>query len=252
MIVIKVGGNDLGKPAFLAGFAQAVAGLSKRPVIVHGGGRGTTLLMKQFGLEARFLEGLRVTDEQTLELAIMGMIGQASTQLVQALVNEGLPALGLSGIDAALVTAEKLMIASGDLGAVGKPVAVAADRLRALLESDFLPCIAPISRGADGQLFNVNGDTVAQAVAGALQAETLIFLTNVPAVLRDGEPIATLTAEEVEQEIANGVIIGGMIPKTRGAVAAVEAGVERAIITNLTGLQAIAAGKPAGTAVVSG
>lgn len=250
MIVIKVGGNDLDKPSFLSGFAQVVATMPKRPAIVHGGGRGTTVLMKQFGLEARFLDGLRVTDAQTLQLAVMGMIGQASTMLVQALVNEGLPALGLSGVDAALVTAEKLMIGSGDLGAVGKPVAVAADRLRTLLKNDFLPCIAPISRGVDGQLFNVNADTVAQAIAVALQAEMLIFLTNVPAVLRDGEPITTLTPDEVEQEIANGVIIGGMIPKTRGAVAAVQAGVQRAIITNLTGLQAIAAGGSAGTAVM--
>ncbi len=251
MIVIKVGGNDLSKPDFLKGFAKAVADLSERPVIVHGGGRGTTDLMKKFGLQAKFLEGLRVTDAKTLELAIMGMIGQSSTQLVHALVNEGLPALGLSGIDAGLVTAEKLIIASGDLGAVGKPIAIDADRLFRLLKNDFLPCIAPISRGSDGQLFNINADTVAQAIAVGLEVETLIFLTNVPAVLRDGEPILTLTSKEVEQEIANGVIIGGMIPKTRGAVEAVQAGVQRAIITDLTGLQAITTGGTAGTVVVS-
>ena len=250
MMVIKVGGNDLSKPAFLSGFAKAVAGLPERPVIVHGGGHGTTLLMKQFGLKAKFLEGLRVTDAQTLELGIMGMIGQASTQLVQALVNEGLPALGLSGVDAGLVTAEKLIIASGDLGAVGQPVAVHAERLRRLLGNDFLPCLAPISRGADGQLFNVNADTVAQAIAVGLEAETLIFLTNVPAVLRNQKPISTLSPDEVEEEIANGVIISGMIPKTRAAVEAVQAGVQRAVITDLTGLQAIAAGGTAGTAVV--
>lgn len=251
MIVIKVGGNDLSNPTFLSGFAKAIVDLSERPVIVHGGGRGTTNLMKQFNLQAQFLEGLRVTDEKTLELAIMGMIGQSSTQLVHALVNEGLPALGLSGIDAGLVTAEKLIIASGDLGAVGQPVAVDTDRLLRLLKNDFLPCLAPISRGRDGQLFNINADTVAQAIAVELKAETLIFLTNVPAVLRDGEPISSLTPEQVEQEITNGVIIGGMIPKTRGAVEAVQAGVQRAIITDLTGLQAITTGGTAGTAVVS-
>lgn len=252
MIIIKVGGNDLDKEAFLGGFAQTVAGLSEPLVIVHGGGRGTTLLMEQFGLEARFLEGLRVTDAQALQLAIMGMVGQASMQLVQALVNEGVPALGLSGVDAGLVTVEKLVIASGDLGAVGKPVGVAVERLRALLDGGFVPCLAPISRSTAGKLFNVNADTVAQAVAVGLEANTLIFLTNVAAVLRDGEPLTTLTPQQVEQEIADGTIIGGMIPKTRGAVAAVEAGVKRAVITNLAGLQAITAGDAAGTSIVIG
>nr|MBA2390644.1 acetylglutamate kinase [Geodermatophilaceae bacterium] len=186
MIIIKVGGNELDNTGFREGFARAVAALGEWPVIVHGGGRGTSLLMERFGLEARFVQGLRVTDAQTLELAVMGMVGLASTLLVQALVKQGLPALGLSGVDAGLVTAERLSLPEGDLGAVGEPVAVNAARLRALFATGFLPCLAPISLSADGALLNVNADHVAQSVAAALDAELLIFLTNVPGVRLHG------------------------------------------------------------------
>lgn len=250
MLVIKVGGHELDNPEFLSGLARAVAALPEFPVIVHGGGRGTTMLVERFGLEARFVEGQRVTDAQTLELAVMGMVGQASTQLVSALVTAGLPALGLSGVDAALVTAEYMTVATGDLGAVGRPVQVDAVRLRALLAAGFLPCLAPISRARTGELLNVNADSVAQAVAAVLEAEQLVLLTNVPAVLRDGQPIARLTAAEVERDIANGTIAGGMIPKTRATLAALAAGVRRALITDLAGLTAVATGSSAGTTIV--
>ncbi|MDQ4075842.1 MAG: acetylglutamate kinase [Chloroflexota bacterium] len=250
MIVIKVGGNELDRPVFLEGFAEAVAMLGERPVIVHGGGRGTTMLMEQFGLEPRFVEGLRVTDAQTLELAVMGMVGQASMQLVQALTRVGLPALGLSGVDAGLVTARKLEVASGDLGAVGHPVAVDRARLVALRQAGFLPCVAPICCDDHGDLLNVNADSVAQSIAAALDADLLIFLTNVPAVRIGGRAKGMLTPEAVEQGIRDGEIAGGMIPKTRGAVSAVEAGVRRALITDLSGLRTIAQGAVAGTIIV--
>ncbi|MBA3532098.1 MAG: acetylglutamate kinase [Ardenticatenales bacterium] len=249
MIVIKVGGNELDNESFLRGFAQAVAALPEAPVIVHGGGRGTTMLMERFGLEARFVEGLRVTDAQTLELAVMGMVGQASMRLVQALVNAGVPALGLSGVDAGLVTAEPVTVAGGDLGAVGQPVAVASERLLALLNAGFVPCLAPISRGRDGALLNVNADAVAQAVAAALDAERLLFLTNVAAVTIDGQTVRILTPAEIDEAIQSGEISGGMIPKTRAAVAALQAGVRHALITDLAGLTAISQGHEAGTII---
>ncbi len=249
MIVIKVGGNELDNAGFLAGLADALGALPEPPVIVHGGGRGTSMLMERFGLEPRFVEGLRVTDAQTLELAVMGMVGQASTQLVQALCRAGLPALGLSGVDAALVTAERLRVAGGDLGAVGQPVAVDAARLHALRGAGFVPCLAPICRDASGALLNVNADAVAQSVAAALDAELLLFLTNVPAVKIEGAPVPLLTPAAIEREIARGEIVGGMIPKTRGAVAALDAGVRRVLITDLAGLTALARGDRAGTTI---
>jgi acetylglutamate kinase len=251
VIVIKVGGNELDDGDFLGAFARAVAALPERPVIVHGGGRGTTRLMERLGLEARFIEGQRVTDAQTLELTVMGLVGQASTQLVQALVNAGLPALGLSGVDAGFVVAEKTKVAGGDLGAVGRPVAVRVERLRALLDAGFVPCLAPVSHSQEGMLLNVNADYVAQAVAAALGAEMLVLLTNVPAVMIRGERVAVLTPQQVETEIESGEISGGMIPKTRGAVEAVGAGVRRALITDITGLHALARGEQAGTAIIS-
>lgn len=251
MIVIKVGGNELESAEFLQALAGAVAALPERPVIVHGGGLGTTRLMERLGLEARFLEGQRVTDLQTLELTVMGLVGQASTQLVQALVNGGLPALGLSGVDAGFVTAARTVVSGGDLGAVGKPIAVHAERLRVLVDAGFIPCIAPISLSEAGALLNVNADYVAQAVAAALDAEMLVLLTNVPAVRVCGERMALLTIEQVEAEIASGEISGGMIPKTRGAVEAVQAGVQRALITDIAGLLALARGEAAGTTIVS-
>lgn len=248
-IVIKVGGNELDNVDFVQGLAQSVAALPELPVIVHGGGRGTTMLMERFGVQAQFINGLRVTDAQTLELAVMGMVGQASMQVVNALVRAGVSAIGLSGADAALVTAQRLVVAEGDLGAVGQPIGVKGDAIQSLLDAGFLPCIAPICVDADGNLLNVNADHVAQAVAVALEAERLVFLTNVPAVSIAGREVATLTPDDVENYIASGDIAGGMIPKTRAAVAAVHAGVAAVLITNLAGLAAFGNGEVVGTTI---
>lgn len=250
MLVIKVGGKELENADFLVGLAGVVASLPRPPIIVHGGGKGTSQLAERLGVPSRFVDGLRVTDDATLEVAVMGLVGQASTQLVLALVNAGVPALGLSGVDAGLVTVEKLAHPGGDLGWVGRPVAVEAVRLRALLEAGFVPCLAPISRGVDGQLYNVNADHVAQAVAAALQAEALVFLTNVPGVLRNGQVMPRLTPEDVEILIKEGTVTEGMIPKVRSACQALEAGVRAVLITNLEGLRAWGQGVEAGTRVV--
>jgi acetylglutamate kinase len=250
VIVIKVGGNELDDAQFRAGLARVVASLSEKPVIVHGGGHGTTLLMDQFGLKPRFVDGLRVTDEQTLQLAIMGMVGQASMQLAQAFVSDGLPALGLSGADAGLVIAEPLESPGGDLGAVGRPVSVNVDRLRALLDNGFIPCLAPICIDRNGELLNVNADMVAQAVAAALEADLLVFLTNVAGVRVGGREAHALTPAEVEAAITSGDINGGMIPKTRAAAAAVSEGVRQTLIIDLEGLRAVARGEKAGTAII--
>jgi acetylglutamate kinase len=250
MIVIKVGGNELDDDYFLASLAQQVAALPEWPLIVHGGGRATSELMTRFGLVPRFVEGLRVTDPQTLDLVIMALVGQASTRLVAALAHAGVPAIGLSGVDAGLVTARPIRGYSSDLGAVGEPVTVDGARLQALRRAGFLPCIAPICRDERGGLLNVNADSVAQSVAVEVGADMLVFLTNMPAVIIEGRVVELITAQAVEWEIARGEISGGMIPKARSAVAAIEAGVARVLITNLEGLGRVTQGGRAGTMLV--
>lgn len=252
LFVIKLGGNELNSSDFLAGFSQVVATLPAWPVIVHGGGRGTSELAERLGLETHFVDGLRVTDDEGISVAVMGLIGTASTQLVQALVNAGVPALGLSGVDAGIVTAEKLHHPAADLGWVGTPSAIHAERVRALLAAGFVPCLAPISLDAAGDLYNVNADHVAQAVAASIEAEALVFLTNVPGVLRDGKRIEQMTPAEAETLIDAGTISGGMIPKVRSAATALDAGVQRVLITNLDGLSDWVRGESAGTEIVAG
>lgn len=250
MIVIKLGGNELNSETFLAGFSRVVADLPEWPVIVHGGGRGTSELAERLGLETRFIDGLRITDDEGIDVAVMGLIGTASTQLVQALVNADVPALGLSGVDAGIVTAEKLQHPTTDLGWVGTPIAVHAERLRALLGAGFVPCLAPISLDAAGDIYNVNADHVAQAIAAGTEAEALVFLTNVPGVLRAGERIERVTPADAAVLIEEGVIVGGMIPKVRSAAAALKAGVRRVLITDLEGLSAWVRGDSAGTEII--
>lgn len=248
--VIKVGGNELDDSTFLAGLTRVLALMRERPVIVHGGGKELTALQKRLGLEARFVDGLRVTDEEGLAVAEMVLRGRANLRLVSALCSAGIPALGLSGVDAGLVTVERFVHPAGDLGYVGRPVAVAAERLRAVLAAGFLPVLAPISLGADGHTYNVNADQVAAAVATALDAERLIFLTNVPGVLLDGRRVPRLTTAEVEARIADGAISGGMVPKVRAALEVLDRGVRHAVITDLAGLEILSGGGEAGTIII--
>ena len=249
MFVVKIGGQQLDDRDFLEDLAQAVAGYSGALIIVHGGGRATTELSQKLGLPARFVEGLRVTDEATLAAAVMGLVGMASATLVSALVARGVAALGLAGLDAHLVVVAHKTEPPG-LEWVGHPVRVHAERLRALVGAGFVPCLAPICLAESGsQLYNVNADPVAAAVAASVQARALIFVTNVGAVLRDGQPLPQLTMTEVEPLISEGVISGGMIPKVRAACEALCTGVTRVVITDLAGLRRQLAGESAGTTI---
>lgn len=249
-VVVKVGGNELDDLVFLAGLTRILGSMAERPVVVHGGGRELSAVQQRLGLESRFVDGLRVTDEESLAVAEMVLRGRASLRVVSALASAGIPALGLSGVDAGLVSVEKLRHSEDDLGYVGRPVAVATERLRALLDAGFLPVLAPIGLGVDGHTYNVNADHIAAAVAAALDAELLIFLTNVPGVLFDGRRAPRLSADEVEAAIAGGTISGGMIPKVRAALAALEQRVHRVVITDLEGFATLTQGGEAGTMIV--
>jgi acetylglutamate kinase len=234
-LVIKVGGNELDDPAFVEQFAGALAAMRPVPVLVHGGGKEIGLVQKALGGEPRFLDGLRVTDEYALQAAEMVLCGLVSTRLTAALLRAGADAQGLSGVDRGLLMVDKAQHPAGDLGRVGRPRAVRVEVLRELLGAGVLPVVAPVSLGDDG-VYNVNADEVAGAIAAALGDAEVVFVTNVPGVLAAGALLARLTAVEVEGLIADGTISGGMIPKVRSALAALEAGVRSARITNLAGL----------------
>jgi acetylglutamate kinase len=234
-LVLKIGGNELDDPAFVAELARVVARLRPAPVLVHGGGKEIGAIQRALGGEPRFVAGLRVTDEYALQAAEMVLCGSVGTRLVAALIAAGADAQGLSGVDRGLIRVEKQDHPEGDLGRVGRPVAVRAEVLRALLEQQVVPVVAPISLGPDGA-YNVNADEAAGAVAAALGDAEVVFVTNVPGVLTGGSVAPRLTRAEIAALIADGTIGGGMIPKVRAALTALEAGVHAARITNLDGL----------------
>lgn len=235
-VVIKIGGNDLEQPGFVDELAQAVAALHAQTpcILVHGGGRTVSRLQQQLGLEPVYVNGQRVTDEASLEVVEMALSGTVNKRLTLALLRAGVDALGMSGVDRGLLRVEPW---SADMGRVGRIVAVRADVLQALCDQGVVPVVSPVSMGADGR-YNVNADHAAGAIAAALHAPHATFLTNVPGVQVDAQVAPHLTVSETEALIARGVINGGMIPKVNAALAAIAGGVQKAIITNLSGLSA--------------
>jgi acetylglutamate kinase len=235
--VLKVGGNEIDNPAFLAELAQAVATLADRPVIVHGGGKEIGQLQMDLGIPYQVLSGLRVTSDAVLRAVEMVLNGLVNKRLVAALVNAGVPALGLSGVDLGLLRVEKLLHPDGDLGWVGQVVEVNTEALRALLAMDLVPVISPISLGQDGHTYNVNADHAAAALATGLGASVLAFVTNVPGVLTDAGLAEQLTARQTRELIEAGIISGGMVPKVRAALEALDHGVAAIKIVDLHGLK---------------
>jgi len=237
VLVLKIGGNQIDEPEFLTALAETIAGLPARRVIVHGGGKEIGQLQMDLGIPFQVVAGLRVTSDATLRVAEMVLSGLINKRVVAALVNAGVPAIGLSGVDLGLLRVEKLEHPAGDLGWVGRVVQVNVDGLRGLLAQGLTPVLSPISLGRDGHTYNVNADHAAEAVACALQATALVFVSNVPGVLVDGRVASRLTAHEAEALIADGIIAGGMVPKVQAALEAVAAGVPEARIADLEGLK---------------
>jgi acetylglutamate kinase len=236
-MVIKLGGHEVEDPAFLSEFASVIKNLSTRVVIVHGGGKEISTLLEQLGIQPRFLDGVRITDAATLGVVEMVLSGAVNKRVVRHLVAAGVDALGLSGIDRGLIYAAKMQHPTVDMGFTGTVVAVRYDVLFDLLQRDVTPVIAPICLGADSN-YNVNADHLAGAIAAALKTEQVIFLTNVEGVLVNGQLMPNLTEEQARSLIADGTIFGGMIPKVQTALKALDDGVPRAVITNLSGLRA--------------
>jgi acetylglutamate kinase len=248
-LVLKIGGNQVEDETFLAGFVDAVKGLLDDPavVIVHGGGKEITDLHSQLGVGFETMEGLRATSPESMRLVEMVLNGTVNTRLVRWLVNAGVDALGLNGIDLGLVRTTPMTVHGKSLGLVGQVGPVNGEALLQLLDLGLTPVISPVSLGEDGLAYNVNADHVAAGVAKAIEASKLIFVSNVPGVQVTGRTMRALSLTQVEGLIREGHITGGMIPKVRSATDAVERGVHQAVITDLTGLT-----KGEGTAIVQG
>lgn len=227
--VVKFGGSSLSDLDALAGFLQGL----ERAVVVHGGGPEIQKQLDRAGLTSEFREGLRVTPTQTMEVVEMVLAGRVNKRIVSSLQKAGLPAAGLSGVDGA--TLKGSLYGQGAWGQVGEIAEVRTGLLETLLSAGFLPVLSPIAFGPDYEPLNVNADTSAAAVAGALKAETLVFFTDVPG-LRDaaGETVKEITPAGVLRLIAEGAIIGGMIPKIEAALSALRGGVGRVVIRSLS------------------
>ena len=224
--VIKVGGAALADAAWLSRFAEAAAVKSDaQRVIVHGGGPEINALSAQVGLTTQFVNGRRVTSEEALDVTSMVLNGRINKRIVRALRSQGVDAFGLSGEDGGVVVGE--VAEGGTLGRVGIVKSVRADLLQRLVANGLLPVLAPVSLGEDGGALNINADEVATAVAQSLEADELLFLTDVAGV-REGDVVrASLTAVEAHQLITSEVATGGMALKLRAALSAVGAGVAR-------------------------
>jgi acetylglutamate kinase len=235
-IVIKISGHELDDPVFVTAFAQTIHDMNVPAVIVHGGGKEISALQTQMDIEPRYLDGVRITDQASLALVEMVLCGAVNKRLVRTLLGVGVDALGMSGVDQRLVQAEKMPHPTEDMGYTGVVTGVRAEVLHDLLMRGITPVIAPICYGETSN-YNVNADHVAGAIAGAIDAERLVFLSNVEGVLLESQVLPNLSPDQVEAMIADGSIFGGMIPKVRTALHALENGVTRAVITNLNGLQ---------------
>jgi acetylglutamate kinase len=239
MQLLKIGGNELSNPIFLKNLAQTVAALDEPVVIVHGGGRAIADMQARLGLPTVKVDGLRVTDSESLAVTQMVLSGQSNKLIVVALISAGVQAVGISGVDGGLIRCVKKQHPLADLGFVGQTVEVHPQIVLTLTAQGIVPVISPVSLGLEGQVYNVNADEAAGALATALQARELSFISNVPGVLdQDNQPIPQLTSAQTEQLIERGIIRDGMVPKVRAALSVVDQGVPNVRIVNLSSLAA--------------
>jgi acetylglutamate kinase len=244
IVVVKYGGHAMGEEAAAKSFARDIVLLEQtaiNPVVVHGGGPQIGGMLKRLGIKSEFAAGLRITDAETIEIVEMVLAGSINKQIVGFINEAGGKAVGLCGKDGNMVTARKVsrtVVDPGsaieqivDLGFVGEPEAVDTSVLDQILGKDLIPVLAPIATAAEGGTYNVNADTFAGAVAGALKAKRLLLLTDVPGVLdKSRSLIKELSIDEARRLIADGTISGGMIPKVETCIYALEAGVEGVVI----------------------
>ncbi|SHG85054.1 acetylglutamate kinase [Marivita hallyeonensis] len=232
IVVVKFGGNAMGDDAAMAEFARDIVLMRQvgiNPVVVHGGGPMINDMLTKLGIKSEFVRGKRVTDKATVQVVEMVLTGLVNKRIVQAIMDEGGRAVGLSGKD------DDLMVCEADdpeLGFVGRPVEMHPQVLRDLFEAGIIPVVAPVATGMlPNETFNVNGDTAAGAIAGALKADRLLLLTDVSGVKDgNGEVVTDMTPEELRAMIDDGTVAGGMIPKTETALKAIDDGVRAVVI----------------------
>jgi len=245
LIVVKYGGNAMTDPELESSFARDIVLLKTvgmHPVVVHGGGPQVDSLLKELGRQSDRIDGMRVTDKATMDVVEMVLGGSVNKSIVSLINKHGGRAIGLTGKDANLIRAKKLLMYKNDdngnakpidLGFVGDVVSVNKDVINMLIAADFIPVIAPLGVDSDGNTYNINADLVAGKVAEFLQAEKLMLLTNIKGVLgRDGNVVTGLTPTKVDALIEDGTISGGMIPKIQCALDAVRGGVKSAVIVD--------------------
>jgi acetylglutamate kinase len=244
IVVVKYGGHAMGDEAVARDFARDIVLLEQsgvNPVVVHGGGPQIGAMLKKLGIKSEFAGGLRITDAATVEIVEMVLAGSINQQIVGFINEAGGRAIGLTGKDGNLVRARKVtrtvvdpdsnIEKAVDLGFVGEPAELDMTVLEQILGRELIPVLAPVAAGIEGGTFNVNADTFAGAIAGALKAKRLVLLTDVPGVLdKSKKLIKQLTLKDARELIADGTISGGMIPKVETCIEAIEAGVEGVVI----------------------
>ena len=230
-VVIKFGGNAMGSEDLTNAFAKDIVLLRQcglRPVVVHGGGPQIGSMLKRLDIKTEFKDGLRVSDMETVGVAEMVLSGAINKSIVSAINQAGGKAVGLSGRDARLITAKAV---DKKLGFTGEPVATDVSLINTLASDEFIPVISPISAGKDGKAYNINADTAAGVIAGALGAARLILLTDIEGVMdSEGHLLTDLSHKDAQKLIDDGVATGGMIPKLGTAIDAVKSGVEAVVI----------------------
>lgn len=243
-LVIKYGGNAMESEELKTGFARDIVlmkAVGINPVVVHGGGPQIGDLLKRLNIESRFIDGMRVTDSQTMDVVEMVLGGLVNKSIVSLINQHGGSAIGLTGKDAQLIRAKKLKASRQtpemtspeiiDIGQVGEVIGINTDLLEMLVRGDFIPVIAPIGVGPNGESYNINADLVAGKVAEALKSEKLMLLTNIAGLMdKQGQVLTGLTTAQVNGLITDGTIYGGMLPKIRCALDAVQGGVHSAHI----------------------
>ncbi|MER2604427.1 MAG: acetylglutamate kinase [Siculibacillus sp.] len=245
-IVVKFGGHAMGDAALGKAFAEDITLLKLsglNPVVVHGGGPQINAMLAKLNIKSEFAAGMRITDRATVEIVEMVLAGSINKEIVQTIQEAGGRAIGLTGKDGNMVTVTRLQRTVVDpdsniekvvdLGFVGEPKEVRTEVLEVLKKSEIIPVLAPVCPGEDGETYNVNADTFAGAIAGALKATRVLFLTDVPGVLDENKQlIKELSRAEAQRLIDSGVITGGMIPKVETCFEALDRGVEAAVILN--------------------
>lgn len=232
-IVIKIGGHAIGDGAMLRSFARDITLLKQvnvHPVVVHGGGPMINEMLSRMGVASKFVDGKRVSDKPTVEIVEMVLSGSINKKIVQAINEQGGQAVGLSGKDANIMICDR---ASSELGFVGTPSEMNPELLKVLSANHLIPVVAPLGVSRDGETLNVNADTAAGAIATSLMADRLLLLTDVDGVLdADGQLLTQLSKKDIDNLRSEGVLKGGMIPKTETAIGALEKGVRAAVIVN--------------------